>query len=141
MALDIDPVHDFGNFNHAADNALENAQGKFVVVSGAGDVSVNTVAGSKSFGVLRRGVTVGFVPPVRRAGGMAYVTKAAAYAPAIGDEVTNDANGDAVLAKAEDTTTTPATPADSILGVVVDTVSGADGEVRVQLFDGRDLKV
>lgn len=128
MALDIDPVHDFGNFNHATDDTLENATGKFVVVNAAGDVSVNTAAGTKSFGVLRRGVTVGFVPPVRRSGGMAYVNKATAYTPAIGDQVANDAAGDAVLA----------VTGDVIQGVVVDTVSGGDNEVRVLLSNGAE---
>lgn len=129
MALDIDPVHDYGNFNHATDNALEDAQGKFVVVSEDGDVLVNTEAGTKSFGVLRRGVTVGFVPPVRRAGGMAYVRKAAGYDPKIGDQVTNDATGAAVAAAAGNV----------IAGVVVDTVSGADDEVRVLLASGSEV--
>lgn len=129
MALDIDPVHDFGNFNHAADDSLENATGKFVVVSATGDVSVNTVAGTKSFGVLRRGVTVGFVPPVRRAGGMAYVSKATAYDASIGDAVTNDAAGDAVLA---------ANPGDVVGGIVVDVTSGADNEIRVLLANGAE---
>ncbi len=128
MALDIDPVHDFGNFNHATDNSLEDAQGKFAVVNADGDVSVNTAAGTTSFGVLRRGVTVGFVPPVRREGGMAYVRKADAYSPAIGDQVTNDAAGDAVLA----------TTGNSIAGIVVDTKSGADNEVRVLLANGSE---
>lgn len=126
MALDIDPVHDYGNFNHATDNSLEDAQGKFVVVSATGDVSVNTTAGSKSFGVLRRGVAAGFVPPVRRAGGMAYVTPAADYEAAIGDLVTNDANGDAVLA----------VTGNVISGEVVDIVSGGDNEIRILLGDG-----
>lgn len=129
MALDIDPVHDFGNFNHAADNSLEDAQGKFAVVSAAGDVSVNTAAGTKSFGVIRRGVTVGFVPPVRRAGGMAYVRKASAYSPTIGDSVTNDAAGDAVAV----------ITGDVIAGVVVDVTSGADDEVRVLLANGSEV--
>jgi hypothetical protein len=128
MALDIDPVHDFGNFNHIENDSLALATGKFVVVSATGDVSVNTVAGSKSFGVLRRGVSSGFVPPVRRAGGMAYVSKAAAYAPAIGDAVTNDVAGDAVLA----------VTGNVIQGVVVDVTSGADNEVRVLLSNGAE---
>lgn len=129
MALDIDPVHDFGNFNHATDNSLEHAQGLFVVVSEEGDVSVNTTPGTKSFGVLRRGVTLGFVPPVRRAGGMAYVRKAAGYDPKIGDKVANDATGAAALA----------TAGQIFAGIVVDTVSGADDEVRVLLASSSEV--
>jgi hypothetical protein len=59
---------------------------------------------------------------------MAYVSKAAAYAPAIGDAVTNDVAGDAVLA----------VTGNVIQGVVVDVTSGADNEVRVLLSNGAE---
>lgn len=123
MALDVDPIHDYGNFNHAKDDSLMSAQGLFVVVSPGGDVSVNKSAGTDSFGVLRRGVSAGFVPPVRRAGGLAYVRAGDGYSPVIGDNVTNDDKGAAVKS----------TDGQTVLGVVVDAASGSDNEVRVLL--------
>lgn len=125
MSYNIDTVHDFGNLPFAADNSLEDQGNRFVTIGSDGQVSV-AAAGTAADGVLRAGVTEGFVPVVTTSGAWAYVV--AEEALSYGDEVAVGAAGGAAAT----------TTGDAIMGYVIETDDIGDNIVRIKLLNGAE---
>lgn len=122
MAMDVNSYFDYGTADHAADNSLSEAYQRFVVLQANGQFAVaDTAADSNVFGVLRDNVFQGESPAVRT-GSITYVF--AGGEVSVGDYVTNDAEGRAVVA----------TTGQVVLGQCIDFGGTTDSEIKIKMF-------
>lgn len=122
MALDVNAYADYGNLDFAKDDTFINTKQVFVELWADGQVHLPTSdASTKILGVLRDTTAKGEVPVVRR-NGTAYVTAGADLT--VGDFVTNDSKGQAIVAKT----------GQIVLGEVLDKGVKAGKEAKINLI-------
>jgi hypothetical protein len=122
LMFDINSYFDYGTADWASTNDLAEAYGLFVKLGSDGQFSVATTAADEGVtGVLRDNTPEGYVPPVRT-GSVTYVFAGSDLA--VGDYVTNDAEGKAVKANS----------GQIVLGQVLDVGVAAGQEAKINLI-------